>query len=484
MTEAAVVSSTPSFSDFDPTEVPYQVDVLNDMDFEYDYSLGTHEILLSGSAGSAKSILMAHAAIKHLATYAGSRGCMGRQSMPDLRDTIFTKVLEHLTGTVKTDGTVWREGVDFGFSRQNCSFWLSNGSELISRSWHDKNWAKLGSLELSFAIVEEVTENRKDHWPAWTTLLTRCGRLPHVPRSWIMGATNPESPKHPAYKYFQIGERMAGRTEGLDPRRHVYFSKTADNKFLPSWYLDTLKGSLDPRMYMRLGEGLWVEISTENVYHAYSAKNFRDHDYVVDENRPIYLNFDFNIGEGKPMSACFSQVKGLGPDTSFHFFGEAIVHGADTGDLLEEIAGQDVLEHKTQFIVHGDATGASRSTKSKKSDYDIIREFLANYRQKDGDALDFKVDVPKANPPIRTRHNIVNGYCRNALGKIRLFVYKPCKLLDEGFRLVTTKPNGLYVEDDRNEYQHVTTAAGYHILRVHKHVREGARPGIRTAQYR
>ena len=73
------------------------------------------------------------------------------------------------------------------------------------------------------------------------------------------------------------------------------------------------------------------------------------------------------------------------------------------------------------------------------------------------------MEVPRSNPPIRERHNIVNAYCCNSLKQIRLFVYAKCKTLHEGFNLTALKKGAEYIEDDSKEYQHITTAAGYRI---------------------
>ena len=467
--------STPSLSEFRP-DVPYQAEVLRDIQ-TFDYSMGVHEMLLSGSLGSAKSILMAHASLVHLMTYPNARCLIGRLSMPDLRDTIYTKILEHLEGTVKADGSIIKEGKDFGFTDQSCHIWFANGSEYIARSWRDKKFKKLGSLELSIAIVEELAENDANYWDAITFIRMRVGRLPHIPVNWIMYASNPDSPSHPAYEYFELG-RLSQGLEPLSPTKHVYFSKTSDNPFLPEWYINQLEQDLDPKMARRMVHGEWIEITTDIIYYAYGSHNYVDTDYHIDHFEPIYLCFDFNIGVGKPMSMCFSQYK----NGVFHFFDECIVEGADTEDIMEEIAGKGYLELPNEFIVHGDATGGARTTKSKKTDYDIIRKFLSNYRTKTSERVDFRIDVPKANPAVRDRHNHVNAYCKNSLGKTRLFVYKNCKILNKGFRLTALKTGGSYIEDDSKPYQHVTTAAGYHIVRVHKSNRD--RPTVRQPRIR
>ena len=55
-----VASKVPTLTEFNPYKVPYQIKVLSLIRQEYNYNLGPLEILLSGSVGSAKSLLLAH----------------------------------------------------------------------------------------------------------------------------------------------------------------------------------------------------------------------------------------------------------------------------------------------------------------------------------------------------------------------------------------------------------------------------------------
>jgi hypothetical protein len=118
-----------------------------------------------------------------------------------------------------------------------------------------------------------------------------------------------------------------------------------------------------------------------------------------------------------------------------------------------------LLDVARSVIVYGDASGKNRDTRSIVSDYDIIQKFLANYRTKDGRPLLFTMRVPKANPPIRRRHNLVNAYFHNDNKKVRMFVYD--KWIDEGFRMTQFKKGADLIEDDSLPQQHVTTAIGY-----------------------
>ena len=260
----------------------------------------------------------------------------------------------------------------------------------------------------------------------------------------------------------------------FSPTRHVYFSLTEQNKFLPPSYILQLKEDLDFRLAERMLRGKWVDIRADVIYSAYDeSANYRDLVYTADPLKPIYINWDFNIGEGKPLSLCLSQVEiKEGKVKAFHFYNEVIVEGADTEDACHELAARGLLDIDTEYVVHGDATGGSRSTKSKTSDYDIIKKFMSNYRTPDGRKLDVRMDVPASNPPVRTRHNLVNAYCRNDVGAVRLFVYKDCPKLNKGLKLTALKKGGNYIEDDSKDYQHVTTALGYHVVRVHKSLRD------------
>lgn len=442
------LSSTPTLTQFDPTRIPYQIQVINDVRENFDYSMGVHEILLSGSVGSAKSILGAHLGITHCLKFEKSRGCLARQSMPDLKETILSKVLEHMEGDLV-------EGEDYEFNQTKAKITFANGSEIISRSWADGRFKKFRSVELSWALVEELTENTEDQKDFYTELKMRVGRLPHVPENWICSMTNPDGPDHWGYKYFITSD---------SPTRHVYYSVTTDNPFLPAWYIEQLKKDLDPKMARRMIYGEWIEISGEVVYHTYSRdSNFKNSSYTPTTREPIRLSFDFNIGEGKPMSACAGQY--LSDRDEWHWFRDFVVQGARTEDICNEIADSGTLDIPgARFIVHGDASGKNRDTRNKRSDYDIIEKFLSEYITKDRRQIVFEMEVPPSNPPVRKRHNTLNGYMRNSIGQTRLFVYQDAKTLDEGFRLTKLKRGGNYIEDDSKHYQHVTTAAGYAMM--------------------
>ena|SRR3990167_445448 len=447
-------SSTPSFSDFSPDHIPYQREVIDLID-NFDYSQGFLEILLSGSVGSAKSILAAHLGIRHCLENPGARLMLGRKALPDLKDTIFKKVLEHLEGTVMENGEPFREGVHYKPIHNIAMIKFFNGSEVISRSWVDNKFKKLRSLELSAAIIEELTENEDEHMPAYVETTMRLGRLPHIKENWIISPTNPDSPGHWAYKRFMVQKK---------PRRRVFYSVTTDNPFLPKQYVEGLLQDLDPKLAQRMIYGKWIEIADENVYHQYSSEfNFINKPYEINLNHPIGVTFDFNIGLNKPLSSAVTQY--IQREDTFHIHGEVVIDGLRTLQNLETLADRGYLDHPVKYQIFGDASGRHKDTRNNKSDYDVIKQFFASYIQKSGKPIDYEMCVPVSNPPVRERHNIVNAYCNNALGKRRLFVYQGAPTVDEGLRLTKLK-KGAYIEDDSKRYQHITTAVGYNLSMI------------------
>lgn len=439
--------SVPTLTEFDPRIIPFQWTVIQDVRSNFDYEGGPHELLLSGSVGSAKSLLMAHLLLTHCLMYPNAKGLIGRKAMPDLRASIFQMVLDHLDGSLE-------HGVHYKAMTSSPKIVFANGSTIIGRSWSDKRYKKFRSLEVTAAAVEELTENNEEQSEAYKELSMRVGRSQHVPERWIVSATNPDSPSHWAYKYF---------IESKHERRHVYYSKTHENPFLPKSYVEHLEKSLDAKMAKRMLFGEWIEIAKESIYYAYQEeRNFVALPWKIRADLPIVLSFDFNIGHGKPMSALALQQTG----TQIHAFREFIIEGADTNDMMDEIIGSGILDKTTKVIICGDASGKAKDTRSKRSDYDIILNKLKHHFAIENRRVFIDYQVPLSNPAIRRRHNMVNAACRNGLGEVNLFVHFPCKGLNDGLKYTKLREGSDIIEDDSYKYQHVTTALGYAIVRL------------------
>lgn len=259
------------------------------------------------------------------------------------------------------------------------------------------------------------------------------------------------------------------------PNRFVFYSLTEQNPFLDPAYIEQLRRDLSPKEVLRYLKGQWIELSSEVVYYEYDPNlQYVRKPYEINPKETIYLAFDFNIGEGKPMSmACIQYI-----NDTFHIFNQVVIHGSRTVDTIEELDGKGLFNKEWRYGICGDASGSSRDTRSSRSDYDIIKAELSKRN------LRYDYLVPPANPPIRHRHNRVNSYCLNSLGERRLFVYADAPTADEGFRLTKLKSRGGisagYIEDDSKEYQHITTAIGYCIMFLTRRI---GRPSQGTVEF-
>jgi len=440
-----LINSAPNLLGFNPQVIPWQWDVVKLVRGGWDYSKGNLEILLSGSYGSAKSILMAHLAVTHCLRNPGARACLARRSLPDLKRTILKEVLEHIENDLV-------EGDDYVYNRSESTIRFRNGSEIICITWADKRYKKGRSLRLSFLIIEEIVENNEEDKEAFDTLRARLRRLPGIRENVVIAATNPDSPGHWVYRYW-----IEKTTRSQFKNRFVFYSLTEQNPFLDQVYIDGLREGMSKKEADRYLRGQWNDLRSNYIYYAYDSEfNFIDEKYVVNKKYPVNWSFDFNIAEGKPLSSVFSQfING-----TMHIFNEVVVDGFRTRDNLEEAGSRGLLSFETTYYIRGDASGKHMDTRSKKSDYDIIKDYLSNETK-----ITFHMQVPPSNPPVRKRHNLVNAYCCNDFGLRKLFVYKDAPTADEGLRLAKLRKGSQYIEDDTDRYQHISTAIGYDLYR-------------------
>lgn len=453
--QQATKTSTPSFFEFNPQLIPYQYRVIHDIKCNFDYSLGPHYVLLSGSIGSAKSCLMAWIIIKHCTEFDGARALIGRKSMPDLKDTIFLKIIEMLEGA-------FIEGVDYSINYTTTTIKFRNGSEIITRSWHDRKYKKFRSLELSLVAIEELTENDARDWEFFIEVIGRLERLPHVPENIFIAATNPDDPSHEAYKFFIKDSIKSGYKATKNNNIHTYYSLTEQNPFLPKSYMNNLMNMYDSKMIRRLLYGEWLYIKSDVIYYEYNPdKHFILENTVPDVSLPLRLTFDFNIRKGKPMSsAAFTYNKRTG---KFIFIDEVAIEGARTRDALEEWGGKGYfdLPHNPKIIIHGDAAGHAGDSRGYESDYTIIEKYLANYSRKDRKRLEYEIDVPRSNPAVRDRHNTMNGQLCNAYGESNIAIDRRCTMIDAGLSNTRLKEGSQYMEDQDTEGQDISTAISY-----------------------
>ena len=115
--------------------------------------------------------------------------------------------------------------------------------------------------------------------------------------------------------------------------------------------------------------------------------------------------------------------------------------------------------------IYGDASGNSRTTKSTRTDYELIREV---FRQNSQYQINLKTNT--SNPAIKDRVNAVNAQLCTVSGKRRLFVDPKCRELIRDFQQVKWKrdsagnPTGAL---DNSDWQrtHTSDALSYAVMK-------------------
>lgn len=439
--------STPKFSDFNPTVIPWQFESIK-YAHKFNYNLGVLELFSSGSIGSAKTIKDIHQIVKHCLENEGAKYLMLRRALKDLKRTSWDVLLKHISDIPHL--------IKY-YNKANMEICFTNNSIILGDSYDKGDLEKFRSLELSGADFEEGNECPKEVYEA---VKMRVGRIPGIEKNIITIRTNPDEPDHWLHKYFIEDQEHSCKK--------VFYSLTEQNPFLPKWYIENLKKDLDPLMAQRMLYGKWISIRGESIYYAYNPEKqfLKNTEYKINPRYPIYFGHDFNISQGKPMSMCMFQYY----KDCFHVFNEFILDGFSTPKLMGEIGESGIFENHNKFIITGDCNGFNKDTRGNLTDYDHILKYIENYVRRDGSLVEVELEVPKTNPGVRARQNQVNAVCLNALNQIRLYVYKNAPTVDEGLRLTKLKTGSSYLEDDNFRAQHVITGLGYGIYRVKKYL--------------
>jgi len=320
---------------------------------------------------------------------------------------------------------------------------------LVNGEWRDCLCRSLNypdtirGTEVGFADIDEFVGTTKEA----VDIVNSRVRASEQPSNQILYTSTKDDPSHWSHEMF---------VEKFDAKVMKIVEATSyENPHLPDGFVDSLKATYGTRQFEREVLNKWVALTGGLVYYTFDRSIHVDEAAEHDPALPVIWSHDFNIGEGKPMSSVMCQVKrGYSPAgearDELHAFDEIVIDTADTNDAIEEWFGRygDTIPLSAVTIC-GDASGRSKDTRSKTSDYGLLRD------------AGFTVqDVPTHNPPIRSRHNLVNGLFKSASGDIRARIHPRCRTLAKGCETVRMKPGASNVELETRE-QHVTTAWGY-----------------------
>ena len=171
-------------------------------------------------------------------------------------------------------------------------------------------------------------------------------------------------------------------------------------------------------------------------------------DVAYNKHWPIELTCDFNVN---PMCWAIAHDRN---GMSLYFDEIAIKHRTTTSKAIEKFCRRYSNHEEKKLYVYGDASGGYGSTKSKESDYDIIRDIARQHK------WEVILMIPRKNPAIRERLNATNKRLQNPDDEWRpqIKIDSKCKTIINSFEQTQSKDEGI---DKSQNIEHMSDAVSY-----------------------
>jgi hypothetical protein len=283
----------------------------------------------------------------------------------------------------------------------------------------------------------------------------------------------------PEGKNFLYDLHLDGLARKNDGEWDAFTWKSAD--ILAPEEIAAVKGGMDARTYRQEYEGSF-ESFEGRAYYAFGTENHRELEY--DPALDLVFCFDFNVSPGVAAVVQEQELEGV-PGKSTCVIGEAWVDKHSNTPMICKLLARDwAKRHKGVVVCRGDSSGGARSTSQVRgSDWDIIREhmrkaFPGTIEVAGRERRRASIDVPRKNPPVRSRLNAVNARISDADDARRLFV-DPRKAphVVRDLDSVEADAVGDIVKEKNSPLTHISDALGYHVWR--KHPTSGAEVSIK-----
>lgn len=273
----------------------------------------------------------------------------------------------------------------------------------------------------------------------------------------IMPALNTVDPTRPSYRawcwfigvpdglnhYYEMAE-LARLAQHPDYRLFHWTSE----EILPADVIEAARQTMSPKQF-RQEYCASFETATGRIYEDYSDKNTCREE--IAKHEALHWTHDQNF---TPLSSAVAVVRQGIPC----FLDEIVLESAVSKQSALEFV-EKYKDHDNKMVyIYGDPSGRAGEKHGHKSDYNDIEDVLRLNHWK------FERRVRPAHPAIKDRQNAVRAMIFNAKGQIRLYVNPAkAKYCHKGLSTVQLKVGSSFQEDQKNQYQHITTAIGYFV---------------------
>jgi hypothetical protein len=299
---------------------------------------------------------------------------------------------------------------------------------------------RLRGLSISFAVFDEAADITEEMW----TKIVRPALADQKGDALFLGTPKVSAGSKWFYDMF---------CDGLDPGKQTYYSytiTTEDAGIVTKDEIEDAKRNMSPFVFETEFLASWLS-PTGKVYQPFQRMTHVISNIDDDGKCDLHLGLDFNRF---PMSGVLI-VKFLDPDGEecLQVIDEILLPNATIqkyADLLtDRFKGRKV-------IIYPDASGNQQHTSAGgNTNHSVLR------------GVGYKLIMPRKNPAISDRVNIVNSAFLAASGKKKLFIHPRCKELITSLESLGFDDNGNVAKNGpQAKYTHLPDALGYAVMNL------------------
>lgn len=314
--------------------------------------------------------------------------------------------------------------------------YLDNGSEvhLIGLDRPER----IEGILWTGGVIDEIADIKGEAWeanirPALDTFNPT--RPNYLAWCWLIGV--PDGLNH-FYDMAQYAE------SANDPDWKLYHWKSSE--ILPAKTIEAAKRQMSSKQYRQEYEA-GFEGATGRIYEDYDKGNHCSE--RIQPHEQLLWMHDQNF---TPLSSAI----GVRRDNGLYLLDEIVLTSAVSKQSALEFVEKYKDHANKNVLIYGDPAGQAGEKHAHASDYTDIEGVLKANHWK------FTRKVKAAAPAIKDRQNAVRAKIRTADGFRSLFVNPvTAKWCDKGLATVQLQEGSTFQEDQKNKYQHITTAIGY-----------------------
>lgn len=287
-------------------------------------------------------------------------------------------------------------------------------------------------------VIDEIADIKGEAWeanilPALNTVTP--DRPDYRAWCWLIGV--PDGLNH-YYELYQYALNSG------DPDWAGYHWKSAE--ILPADVIESAKRVMSRKQYLQEFEASF-ETATGRIYEDYGRANHTDE--RIQPHEQLCWMHDQNF---TPLSSAIGVKRG----DDLYLLDEIVLESAISRQSALEFV-ERYKDHKNKHVlIYGDPAGRAGEKHGHASDYTGIESVLRENGWK------FTRKVQKKAPAIKDRQNAVRARICTADNVRHLFVNPTtAKWSDKGLATVQLQKGSTFQEDQKNQYQHITTAIGY-----------------------